>query len=208
MKKTFKITVLDELYVNSTLANNTLTLAYNGPAEISAKVIGDSVFVVTSEEDVGDRITINANTDTAAAYLLTTPKDATSYEFEEEILPDGTVYMKIVNPQLHDYYEVTAVTETDEETNETSITGVQLSPIVKDPRTPGLIKAEVLLSRVDSRLNTPVESDTEQTTADLLSFKEVLEDFIAQELPKKVWKYIDFEPAPTVPESLTPILGA
>lgn len=210
MKNKFTITVLDELYVDSMSANNTLTLTYDGPVEVWGKVGGgDRVFYLadSASEETLEKIAINANTNPAAAYLLTTPQDTTSYQFVDEELPDGTVYQKIVNPQLHDYFQVVAVRTLDEESNTNVVTGVSLCPIIRDPRTPGLLRAENMLNTIVNRLEVPVITDTEETTADLLAFKQIVEEFIAQELPKKAWKYVEFEQAPEVPESLTHIVG-
>lgn len=207
IKKTFKVKVLDELWVNSTAANNTLSLTYEGPAEFDAAVLvstGEFVQLVDAQDKIDyytgvashEIVTVQANNNLAAAYLMTVAPDKTGYTFADEVLEDGTIYSKIENPLLHEYYYPTYNFESQE---------WSLTPRVRESDTPGTIKARLALTlltaiEVDPKLDyAAIESDT-------ITYKQQVEDYLAIEQTKKVWKYTEYTDIPTPPASLVEIL--
>jgi len=207
IKKTFKVKVLDELWVDSTAANNTMSLTYEGPAEFDAAVLvstGEFVQIVDSEDKVNyytdaqshEIVTVQANSNLAAAYLMITVPDKSNYTLVDEVLEDDTVFGKIENPILHEYYYPTYNSENEE---------WLLTPRVRDPETPGIAKAnQALLLLVAMEVDPTL--DYEPLETEVLAYKQDLEDYIALEETKKAWKYTEYTDIPSPPASLVEIL--
>lgn len=213
--KDFTIPVPDELYLAPISGNKTLSNTYIGPRYIDLVVdkLSDAVVDYIRSDDLLKLVPIDSNLEViridfdqypAIGYFLLTPKDSTSYTFEDEVLADGTVFSKMVNPQLADYfYQI--------KYNRNNGTW-KLEPLVKDTKTPGLQKAIRLLDITNNLLvlnTTPdaIRRLTDLEAEHLNNYKTVLENFIAQEQPKIMWKYINFSTPPAIPNNLIALLG-
>jgi len=119
MKKTLTIKVPNQLWVDDFTENKTAKFQYDGPSKIWVKSVnGTLVPTVYEEEPESDpteatkifpiEISTASETELAVAILLVHAPDPVEYVFEDEINYDGTVYGKITNPKLNDYYVASA----------------------------------------------------------------------------------------------------
>jgi hypothetical protein len=213
--KDFTIPVPDELYLAPISGNKTLTATYNGIRYLDL-IIDKQLDIVIDHIKLDDSLKlapINPNIEIIRidldqypeiGYFLFVPKDSSSYIFEDETLSDGTVFNKIVNPQLHDYFYQIKYNRQN--------ASWKLEPIVKDTKTPGLQKAISLITQIDGlfALDTAPDSIrrlTELESQYLNAYKTELETYIEQEQTKIVWKYTTFSSAPAIPNNLLALLG-
>lgn len=201
MNKEFTVSIPDELYSLDNTLNKTMVLQYSGPDVLNV-IVTNRVPSTVLEEANEFSTELNAATDTAAAYLLHTAPITTEYILVEETLDNGEVYKNISNPNLHDYY--TVIYE--------EVSGWSLKPIIRDSKTPGLLKANYLISRINDMIartkltDNPLELSAEILTA-LNDYLDTLTEYSVLEEPKKAWKYITYSSTPAVPEVLQELLG-
>jgi hypothetical protein len=224
MKKNFTVPVPDELYITANTLGKTMTLSYDGPATIDCIITpgGDFLGTVPYEGYVAEPservVALNANTDTAVAYL-TLPAPDPEFTFEEQTMEDGSVWLNNTNPRLHDYYMFKY------NINEENWV---LVPKVKDFKTPGLVKAEnrklqlekgiLIHGQIDNGSNNEIVSflstryaiNSGNTTADdvvatINDYIAELDEFIDEESAKYMWKYETHEPVPDAPELIKPV---
>jgi hypothetical protein len=202
MNKNFTVSIPDELYSSENTLNKTLTLEYVGPETLNVLVSPSGNADIKVDTPRQGSAVLDANEDTAAAYLLNTPPVTTNYELEDEVLDDGTIYKNISNPNLHDYYTV-KYSEAD---------GWELAPIIRQAKTPGLLKAEYFISKISNLIaRTQLEDNPLVLAPEILTaleeYSEVLTQYALSEQPKKSWKYETYSDIPVVPELLQQLLG-
>jgi hypothetical protein len=202
MNKNFTVSIPDELYSSENTLNKTLTLEYVGPETLNILVSPSGNADIKVDMPRQGSVVLDASEDTAAAYLLNTPPVTTNYVLEDEVLDDGTIYKNISNPNLHDYYTV-KYSEAD---------GWELVPIIRQAKTPGLIKAEYFISKISNLIaRTQLEDNPLVLAPEILTaleeYSEVLAEYSLSEQPKKSWKYETYSDIPVVPELLQQLLG-
>lgn len=202
MNKNFTVSIPDELYSSENTLNKTLTLEYVGPETLNVLVSPSGNADIKVDTPRQGSVVLDASEDTAAAYLLNTPPVTTNYLLEDEVLDDGTIYKNISNPNLHDYYTV-KYSEAD---------GWELVPIIRQAKTPGLIKAEYFISKISNLIaRTQLEDNPLVLAPEILTaleeYSEVLAEYSLSEQPKKSWKYETYSDIPVVPELLQQLLG-
>jgi hypothetical protein len=110
MEKLFTYNIPDEIWVDNFSKNLTVTTTYKGPKTIYVLVDGESI-ISWSETDyehynksTSKVVVLDAEEHPEIAYMLVDlPEEKL---FEDEINSDGSVYQKIKNPHMHDYYEL------------------------------------------------------------------------------------------------------
>lgn len=114
MNKTLTIKVPDELWVNKFEKNLTKTFEYDGPASFWVKIRMDAIQPEAFEQepvliDLTEQkhfINIENATDAELALAIMIIHGAEPYEFtySDEVNHDGSIYKKIENPRVEDYY--------------------------------------------------------------------------------------------------------
>lgn len=202
MNKHFTVNIPDELYSSEYTLNKTLGLDYTGPETLHVLVNTGGVSFSLVPEATDNSVALDASIHTDIAYLLFNVPITTEYEHTEEVLDNGEIYNNIINPNLHDYYTV-------KYTNASEWT---LVPIVREQRTPGLIRAQGLSATAQNILDrtsltdNPLELE-EGVSEELTQYLGILAQYIEAETPKKSWKYETYTSAPSVPENLVKFLG-
>ena len=202
MNKQFTINIPNELYSSENTLNKSLTLEYNGPEILHVIVNPGRLSFSVIPEATETSVALDASTHPEVAYLLTNAPITTQYQFTEEVLDNGEIYNNIINPNLHDYYTVSYNNQNE----------WVLLPILREQKTPGLIKAQNLSTSIQniidrtSLADNPLELEAEIVT-ELSQYLNVLSQYIQVETPKKAWKYITYTSAPSVPENLVKFLG-
>src|SRR6056300_1390633 len=148
MGKTFTVNVPDQLWLNSWTENKTESYTYEGPNTWNVVVCGESLLASdwsedTIEADSGTKdfvVTLDATDDAnlPVAYFMHTQGAEHEYTEEDETNHDDSVYKKITNPLIHDYFDVGYDNET----------GLHLTPIYKNTKTIAEEKAEQRLAYV------------------------------------------------------------
>jgi hypothetical protein len=121
MQKEFTVNVPDQLWVNSWEDGLTKTYTYEGPqyfyigldhnlSLLELRYGDDEVEAddFTEEEKSSFQyvITVNSEDNPDLAQLLYPRTSDTAHTFEDEINHDGSIYQKITNPDLRDYFIV------------------------------------------------------------------------------------------------------
>lgn len=226
MIKNFTVSVSDELYISANTLGKTISLTYDGPSPVDCIIsnTGEYLGIVPYEgyeaEPSEQIIALNANTDTAVAYL-TLPAPDPEFTFEEQTMEDGNVWLNNTNPRLHDYYSFRY---------DTAESVWVLNPKLRNPKTPGLIEAEnrkliletgiLIHGQLDAGSNTDVVSflsarygvntddmEPDEVVASINEYLVELEDFIEQESSKYAWKYETYELVPESPELIKLVFG-
>lgn len=201
MNKEFTVSIPDELYSSDNTLNKTMVLQYSGPEKLYVIVTNGVPSGILAEPD-DYSLELDANTDTAAAYLLHNAPVTTEYVLVEETLDNGEIYKNISNPNLHDYYTV----------QHTKESGWLLKSIVREVQTPGLLKAKRLINTIDNIIaRTELTDGALELSAEVLAaleeYSAILAEYSLLEEPKKAWKYITYSSTPAVPEVLQELLG-
>jgi len=186
---TFSYPLPDELYVEGVSGNITGTYTYNGPEtfDVHIGIDGNIDDVdVQNDPEMGPnyRKTIDASTHIHVAYLLShyfEDEYTWQYEFEDEIMDNGDVYKKILNPNLTDAYQVVY----DFATNDW-----KLNQIVKQQDNPAVLEAQRRKEHIQKYADK--YSFGEAIDIAIETYIEELNAFIASNPPVKTWKYINF----------------
>lgn len=201
MIKEFTYPLPDELFVEGVSGNVVGTYTYDGPEKFDVEIdnLGNvlDIDVQNDPENGSDfRKTVDASKNPEVAYLLGHYfVDVVNYEyqFQDEVLENGDVYKKILNPNLGDaYYPKYNLSSNKWE----------LVLIVKDQSNPAALEAK--------RRKEYVESYSSKysfgSDVDLLieNYINELDEFILQNPPLKTWKYTNFnsKSVPKIPHSI------
>lgn len=209
MKKTFTTTVPNTLYSDDYSENKTASFTYDGPEVLNVlidKMNGDIINTNFTDVDVFDEdnnilISVNAKANTDIAYLLLS-NPITDFTFEDETLDDGSVYKNRTNPSLHDYYMITNY--------DLSNSNFIKTPIVRNYKTPALIKAESIKTIIETAFlarividdggneavknfieenGSIVTGSADEVVTEIQNYVTTLDNFITQEKNKIIWKY-------------------
>ena len=192
MQKDFTINIPDELWVDSWEDNSTASYTYDGPDtlyvrlrdELDIAEVSDTEITAQTHEFV---VEVDASKYPDRARLLQETFLGLSREdtFEDVSNPDGSVYKKLTNPYVRDYYEISyspVSSDTDPEL------GFQLIPNYKDPKTSLLVEAERRRAYVQKYLDVYELTGDNGTTAS--SFITAINTSIATLSTAYPWKYI------------------
>ena len=204
MQKIFTVQVPDELWVNTSDLNNSVDYEYSGPEEVYALIDDRKNLISSSIESFGEdmpegweEIAIDPNVDTAIAHIIveinTTDPDF-AHTFEDEVQPfDESVYQKITNPRISDWFTLVY--------DHTGI-GLSLEAIEKDQSTLILEKAKEKRSYVE-KYNNEYEFGDDISLV-ITGFLEAINTYITSLETIKPWKHIEIseEGLPRIPVSL------
>jgi hypothetical protein len=199
---TFSYPLPDELFVEGVSGDVTGTYTYDGPETFDVQVNNageiEDIDPQTDPENGPDfKITINASENPEVAYLMQhyfVDNYVYEYETEDEILENGDVYKKILNPDLKDAYYPKFNFETNE---------WELILVVKDQTNPSVIEAKrrkEYIGSYSSKYSFGVDLDSQ-----IENYLEELEEFILSTPPIKSWKYINFNlsEVPKIPYNIS-----
>lgn len=195
MIKEFTYPLPDELYIEGVSGDVVGEYVYDGPEKINVKIdssgqVVDIDPIIVEGDDLLNIIEIDANTDTAVAYMFADyfVEDVLpwNYEFEDITMDNGDIYKKPLNPNLKDVYQV--VYNIQSKTWE-------FVQILKEPGHPSSVKVKESLEKV-KRYADAYEFPEEVEVA-LESYIKKCEDHIAKYQNYYTWKYINFEQVST-----------
>jgi len=202
MSKTFTVSVPDQLWVDSWEANKTESYTYTGPDTIHVLVntTTDEIEswsedpLTASDDNAEIVVTIDATSDAgvAVAHYFYSKGAEHEYTYENETNHDGSIYEKITNPVIQDYFDVTYNTDDS----------VHLTALYKNPKTVAEEKAETRKAYVE-KYNNVYDFDTDtQTTID--TFLANVDTYLTSMANVYPWKYvvIDENDIPKIPASL------
>lgn len=208
MIKNFSYPLPDEIYINSFTENKKISLRYDGPEKINVLVDKNinnicGIDPETYDHDIYNLIEVDANEYPEICYfLLNSPNNNGNIVYEDEIMENGDIYKKNINPTIHDVYEIVY----DKETNT-----FKLDLIVKESNDNFLTSS---LDQIKNRLNFIIlneegkrEKQEELSISEplLVEISEVIlniDNFLKENNSFMSWKYTNFD---TVVESFFPI---
>jgi hypothetical protein len=201
MVKNFSYPIPDEIYVNSFIDGKEIFLAYDGPDSIDILVDKNTNAISginpeTYDQNIYDLVTVYAEKNPEICYYILNPPSNEyeyEYEYEDEIMENGDIYKKIINPQIQDLYEVVY----DRETN-----SFRLDLIVKvidnNFITSGLMsiknRLNFILSNEKGKLEKQENLDiSEELFSQIPEIIEDIENYINQNNIFMDWKYTNFD---------------
>lgn len=212
MGKTFTVNVPDQLWLNSWTENKTESYTYEGPDTWNVVVCGESLLASEWSEDAIEAasdadivVTVDATDDAnlpVAYFMHTQGADSITAEEreaaeEDETNHDDSVYKKITNPLIHDYFDVGYDNET----------GLHLTPIYKNTKTIAEEKAEQRLAYVKKYNDVyDFDADAQEKIDTFLTSMTTYMSTMASVYP---WKYttIDENEIPKIPASIVTIFN-
>lgn len=202
MQKTITLNVPNELWVDDYSQKKTAKFVYNGPSVIWITHTNEGNVTGFSEEEPEDdnKMKVDIGTATAeevaVAIFATSMAAAHEYTFEDETNYDNSVYKKITNPRLLDYFRPAVFAGK-----------ARLDTFTKDPNHLNMEKAVARKNYVERYLNTySFENDDQaQITAFMTSINAYI-DTIKTAYP---WKFISVNEAeiPKIPVSVVKLLS-
>lgn len=199
MITTFSYPLPDELYVEGVSGKVEGTFTYNGPKTFDVEIdqSGNVLDInIQNDPELGPdyRKTINATKTPEVAYMFahyfdqnqTTPLPETV----DEVMENGDVYKKPINPDLKSAYEIKFNTEDND---------WELVQIVKQQDNPSTLEAKKrkeYIQKYADKYSFGVEVDDAIET-----YITVLDTFIENNPSLKTWKYTNFNlnPVPKIP---------
>lgn len=207
MKKTLTIKVPDELWVNKFEKNLTKTFEYDGPASFWIKTRMEAITPSAFEEEPElidpiehkHFINIADATDEELAMAIMIVHGAEPYEFtySDEVNHDGSVYKKIENPRVEDYYMAKFLGGK-----------VQLELIVKDTTTQNEIIAVERRNYV-LKYSDAFDFEPEQQTV-IDDFLNRINSYLETMKTAYPWKYVELNKneIPKIPLSLITLFNS
>ena len=202
MIKEFTYPLPDELFVEGVSGDNAGTFVYDGPDEFIVEIsnIGRVKKInIDPNSNLDERYkkTIDADTDTALAHIILSSYGMLNlqheYEYEDEIMDNGDVYKKPLNPQLADAYDAVFNFQTNE---------WEIIQIVKDQINPSTSEA----LRRKKYVQGYSEKYSFGSDVDLVidQYIQALDEFVENNPPLKTWKYtnFNFNSVPKIPVSI------
>jgi hypothetical protein len=202
MKKTINLNVPNELWVDDFSEGKTQSFTYDGPEKLWLSYAEDGQALSVSEQEPvgGNRIEINvssaSNEEMAAVILLTQNLTQYEYEFEDELNHDGSIYKKITNPKLSDFYQAFVLAEK-----------VILKSVVKDSKNLNFEEAVYRKAYVKKYAETYDFELADKTQID--SFLTSIDAYIETIKTAYPWKYVtvDTNEIPKIPVSLVKLFS-
>jgi len=207
MSKTFTINVPDQIWVDSWTENKTESYEYLGPSTYYVLIDGSTNLAsMWSEESIDANpdtkdfvVTVDTTDDTnlPVAYFMHTQGNEHEYTYEDETNHDGSVYQKITNPLIHDYFDIGYDTDA----------GLQLVPIYKNTKTIAEEKAEKRIEYV-KKYNDTYDFDAD-TQAIIDTFLSDMTSYMTTMSSVYPWKYvtIDENEIPKIPASIVTVFN-
>lgn len=189
MIATFTYPLPDELYVEGVSGKVVGTYTYNGPKTFDVEInnLGDvlDIDIQNDPENGSDfRKTINASENIEAAYMLShyfIDDYVRELEFVDEIMENGDVYKRLLNPDLTDVYQLRYNFEKND---------WELLQIIKSTENPAISEAESRKKYIEKYASKYSFGEEIDTLID--DYIQQLDDFIENAPPLKTWKYINF----------------
>lgn len=205
MQKQFSIEVPDEIWVNSWEDSRTETYTYDGPETVYALIGTTNDIHTVSLEEPQDIpagysvVAVNADQYPERAQMIVETFTEHEYTFEDEENFDGSIYERITNPRLQDYFELTYTPIANDLDREL---GLVLDPIYKNLWTPALGEARSRLEYVQKYNNKYDFETADQEKID--TFITAVTDHIAILEAEYPWKFVDvpMDGIPKIPVSL------
>jgi len=212
MQKQFTVNIPDELWVDSWEDELTATYTYNGPENFYLGVDDNNSILYIKHGDLDSEaepfteeeaakynwhVTVDANVNPEFAWFLY-HQDEEEYVHEDIVNHNGSIYQKITNPALREYYTLDCrFVEGSTETKE-----LFLAPLYKDLTIAFKTIANQRLAVV-KKYNTVYDFDVEDQTK-IDSFISNMETYISSLASAYPWKYveIDVTEIPKIPASL------
>ena len=207
MSKTFTINVPDQLWVDSWTENKSEAYEYSGPDNWYVLIDGSTNLAsdwsedsIESSADTKDFvITVDATDDTnlPVAYYMHTQGIDHEYTYEDETNHDGSIYQKITNPLIHDYFDIKYAVDT----------GLHLTPIYKRAKTIAEEKAESRIEYV-KKYNDVYDFDVD-TQGIIDTFLSDMTAYMTSMSSVYPWKYvtIDENEIPKIPASIVAVFN-
>ena len=204
MEKTLTIKIPNKLWVYDFSENKTADFTYSGPdkvwfliEKIDTRVYVNPITYITEpqvrENEVAVAVEIATATEAelAAAIILQPESAPYVYTYTKQINYDESVYYKISNPKLNDYYRVA-----------TSPTGdLSLVLVTKDMVNPNLMPAIQKQQLVELYLAAN-EFDTEDRTK-IETFLAIISDYVDKNKTAYPWEFITIpNDIPEIPTEL------
>jgi protein-tyrosine-phosphatase len=206
MQKQFTVNVPDELWVDSWDNELTATYNYDGPQYFYIAVDNNNSMsdIKEAEPFTEDEVakydyvlTIDAEVNPEIAYALHVHEHE-AHEFEDVINHDGSIYKRITNPCLKDYFVVDFRSATENPSEKEAF----LSPIYKDKTNILHTTAVARLETVKKYSNVYDFESADQAKID--TFIQTMTAYIELVSTAYPWKYITFNVSevPKVPVAL------
>jgi hypothetical protein len=207
MSKTFTINIPDQLWVDSWTENKTESYTYSGPNTWNVLIDGETNLASAWSEDSIEAspvtkdfvVTVDATVDAnvPVAYYMHTQGIEHEYTYEDETNHDGSVYQKITNPLIQDYFDI----EYDVDT------GMHLEPMYKRAKTIAEDKAEKRIEYV-KKYNDVYDFDAD-TQGIIDTFLSDMTTYMTSMSSVYPWKYvtIDENEIPKIPASIVTIFN-
>jgi hypothetical protein len=205
MSKTFTVQVPDQLWVDIWDTNKTESYTYSGPDTLYVLVSSENNEVIEwSLEPIPSPenaivVTVDAtNSDNLPiAHYLHSDISEHEYTYEDETNHDGSVYQKITNPTIQDYFDI--LYDNDN--------GLQLTLTLKQTKTIAEEKAEKRLEYV-KKYNDMYDFEAE-TQGIIDTFLSNMNDYMTKMSTVYPWKYvtIDENDIPKIPASLVSVFS-
>ena len=221
MAREFTINIPDELWVDSWENNLTKTYTYPGPDSLwleinhTAKSL-NAIFANEPEQGYKDAIDALEGDDCIEEFVVDSDEKALiahlllmnaldynfdeehpwEYEYEDEEQYDGSIYSKIVNPAVKDYFSL--------EIGKVGSDTITYNQTYKDPEN----RLEVLAKRRLAYLNKFTGSFDFTDTPEMASTISALNTFILDQATVYPWKFasLDEDTVPKIPVSLAKVL--
>jgi hypothetical protein len=202
MISTFSYPLPDELYVEGVSGNITGTFTYDGPETFDVQIDSSGNILdidIQNDPELGPdfRKTIDATKQPEVAYMFAHYFDenyiAPVSETVDEVMENGDVYKKPLNPDLKDVYEVRFNTQEND---------FELLQIVKQQDNPAALEAKKRKENIQKYADK--YSFGTEVDAAIETYITALNTFIANNPPLKTWKYINFNlnSVPKIPASI------
>lgn len=187
---TFSYPLPDELFVEGVSGEVTGTYTYNGPKTFDVH-INSLGFIedidVQNDPELGPdyRKKIDASKNPEVAYILShyfVDNYVWEYEYEDEIMENGDVYKKPLNPNLKDAYDLIFDFDKDD---------WKLEQIIKLQDNPSAQVAKARKREIEKySLKYSFGDEIDALIEDYIL---TLDEFIENNPPLKTWKYINFD---------------
>ena len=206
MSKTFTVKIPDQLWVDNWTEDKIETYVYSGPDVWYALIDDTTDLVVHWSADPIDNplskdfvIELDATDDKnlPVAHFFHSQGTEHEYTYEDETNHDGSIYKKINNPVIQDYFDV----------KYNKGTGFYLDPMYKATKTIAEEKAEKRLEYV-KKYDNVYDFDTE-TQATVDKFLDDMATYMTIMLTVYPWKYvtIDENEIPRIPTALVTVFN-
>lgn len=206
MEKTITVKIPNEIWVNDFSENKTATFTYNGPDVVWIIVEDDNTVNSYSESMPtlqGNQTSVEidlatASTDKQQAALLQVMKSSEHvYTYTPETNHDGSIYQKIVNPKLSDYYTL----------RYNPSQGFELKVIEKDKTIPTEAIAKERKEYVEKYSSAYEFSDSDE--AMISQYLTSINDYLSSVETAYPWKYVNINKneVPKIPVSLVQLFN-